>query len=97
MIPRGKGGDCILATSLAAIEKLLADMRYAIDNQKCTPIRRKPNMDTLARLGITWSDAFDKMYELTSADYIKGPEDDRNEPTTDKVWVFKKHAYGAVL
>ena len=54
-------------------------------------------MDTLAQLGITWQHAFNEMYELTSSDYHAGPEQDRDFPDSDSLWVFKKVVNGQII
>lgn len=41
------------------VQKILSDMRYAIDNKKFYPINRRKNLDTLAHLGISWDAADD--------------------------------------
>ena len=47
-------------------------------------------MDTLAQLGLTWQDAKDEIYALTPQEYFKGPEIDRDFPSSDRFWIFKK-------
>ena len=80
-----------------AIKKILSDMRSAIDRHKIVLAPRKKNMDTLARLGLTWQDAQDEIYSLTEADYHQGPMLDRNDTTSDHLWVFKKRIEGEVI
>ena len=80
-----------------AITKILSDMRSAIDRHKIVLAPRKKNMDTLARLGLTWQDAQDEIYSLTEADYHQGPMLDRNDTTSDHLWVFKKRIDGEVI
>lgn len=82
-----------MTASLADIEKVLADMRNAIDSKQYTLINRKKNMDTLARLGITWHDAVAGIYTLTSADYYSGPEVDYDFALSDYLWVFKQYVF----
>jgi len=86
-----------LAALIADINKILTDMRNAIDNHKYIPVFRKKNLDTLAILGITWSDALEEIYSLTSSDYDSGPEIDRDRPLSDSLWVFKKNVYGSLI
>lgn len=74
----------------ADIQKLLSDMRYGLDNRVFIPICRKKNLDTLAQLGLTWDDAKDEIYGLTVSDYVSGPDIDRDYPSSDKFWKFKK-------
>lgn len=90
-------GDDFLGALIADINKILADMRNAIDNHKYIPVFRKKNLDTLAILGITWSDALEEIYSLTSSDYDSGPEIDRDRPLSDSLWVFKKNVYGSLI
>lgn len=52
-----------------AIKRILSDMRTAIDRHKFVLAPRKKNMDTLARLGLTWQDAKDEIYSLTEKDH----------------------------
>ena len=86
-----------MATSIADIDALLLNLRYAIDNNMVVVIHRRKNMDTLARLGILWSDAIKEIYKLTSADYISGPIADNDRPNSDLLWVFKKYLYGEII
>lgn len=46
------------------VQKILSDMRYAIDNKKFYPINRRKNLDTLAHLGISWDAAKEEIYDL---------------------------------
>lgn len=71
------------------VEKILKDMRSAWRMNKIDLIPRKKNMDTLALMGLLPSDAKDAMYGLTYSDYVKGPEEDRDDPQSDRLWVFK--------
>ena len=72
-------------------------MYWLFSNRKYIPINRKKNLDTLAQLGILWSDAITEIYKLTSADYNSGPEIDRDRPSSDNFWIFKKHIYGDAI
>lgn len=82
---------------IADIEKILGDMRLAIDAGKFQPIPRQKNMNTLATLGISWEDAKAEIYGLTASEYFQGPEVDRDFPSTDLFWVFKKNIGGQVI
>lgn len=86
-----------MAAPMKEIEKILADMRYAIDNHKYRLVERKKNMDTLARLGIMMSDAVEEIYGLTPSDYYSGPMIDRDRPLSDRLWVFKKGISGSII
>ncbi len=73
----------------AAIRKVLADMRSAIDCGKFQPICRSKNMKTLAKLGLTWEDVKDAIYSLTDKEYRRGPMQDSDDPSSDFFWEFK--------
>lgn len=73
-----------------AIQNFLNDVRSAIDHNKFYPINRHKNMQTLSSLGISWETAKDEIYTLTAADYYCGPKVDRDYPTSDYFWEFKK-------
>ena len=83
--------------STAEIQKILADMRAAIDNGKFQPINRKKNMDTLALLGLTWRDAKYEIYSLSERHYRRGPMEDRDDPESGFFWEFKKNVDGNVM
>lgn len=76
------------------VQKILSDMRYAIDNRKFYPINRRKNLDTLAHLGISWNAAKEEIYDLKEEDYKSGPSVDRDDPSSDHFWVFKKKVDG---
>ena len=76
------------------VQKILSDMRYAIDNKKFYPINRRKNLDTLAHLGISWDAAKEEIYDLKEEDYKSGPSVDRDDPSSDHFWVFKKKVGG---
>lgn len=75
--------------SVAGIQLALSDMRKAIDAGKFQPINRKKNLDTLAQLGISWEETKDEIYNLEEKDYFSGPEADRDDPSSDVLWIFK--------
>ena len=83
--------------SLAEIQKILGDMRTAIDSGKFQPIHRRKNLDTLARLGITWADAKEEIYALSASHYRRGPMEDRDIPGSDHFWEFKKRVMGEMI
>lgn len=76
------------------VQKILSDMRYAIDNKKFYPINRRKNLDTLAHLGISWDAAKEEIYDLKEEDYKSGPSVDRDDPSSDHFWFFKKKVDG---
>lgn len=79
------------------VEKVLEDMRWALDNGKTSPIDRAKNINTLTQLGITWSVAKRTLYSLTSRDYISGPDVDRDYPDSDRFWKFRKKLSGEYI
>ena len=90
MIPP-KRGDHSMRSPRADVEHILRDMRFALQNNKMSVVRRDKNMRTLAQKGWLWSDVKVAMMALTYKDYIKGPETDRDEPASDMFWIFKPH------
>jgi hypothetical protein len=52
--------------------------------------RRPENMATLAHLGMTLTDAHDRILGLTPADYLEGPTP-RSEDSSQEAWVFGLH------
>lgn len=86
-----------MPASKSDIQALLADVRKSIDAGRFIPVCRLKNMNTLALLGITWKDAKDEIYGLTDANYVSGPEIDRNYPNSDKLWIFKKIVLNHVI
>lgn len=84
--------------SVIEIQRILSDLRTALDAGKYEPVRnRQKNKNTLARLGLTWQDAKDEIYDLEPQHYFQGPSTDRDYPSSDKFWVFKKRVEGEVL
>ena len=83
--------------SVTDIQQILSDLRTAIDAGKFIPIERQKNKNTLAQLGITWQDAKNEIYELEARHYFQGPSIDRDRPSSDKFWVFKKRVDGEVI
>ena len=86
-----------MAASSADIQKILADMRCALSQKAFEGIPRKKNMNTLARLGLTWEDVKQEMYDLSEQEYYQGPSVDRDNPASDLFWVFKKRIEGNVI
>lgn len=77
-------------SSQEIVETVLAGMKSALLRGKFYLVRRDKNADTLAELGLTLFDVCDTLSELTFANYVKGPEADRDYPASDKLWVFKQ-------
>jgi hypothetical protein len=90
-------GGGLLAASEQVINRILADMRAALDAKKIVFEDRMKNLDALAKLGLTKEDAYDEIYELSPDNYISGPSIDRDFPTEDKFWVFKKIVIGHLM
>ena len=90
------GGDISVATS-TAIQKILQDLRSAIDQKNYTIYPRSEYKNTLAKLGLTPGDALDEIYTLEEQHYYKGPMIDRDFPKSDHLWVFKKRIEGEVV
>lgn len=83
--------------SPASVSDYLDDVRKGIDSGKFIPVCRRKNMITLSRLGILWEDAKEEIYNLTPGDYFQGPEIDRDDPSSDYFWMFKKVVLGHLL
>lgn len=79
-----------MISSKCDVEHILLDMRTAIDVGKFYPINRTKNKNSLSQLGLLWQDVKEEIYQLTYDNYISGPDIDRNYPSTDKFWKFKK-------
>lgn len=80
-----------MRSSSADVERFLADVRKAIQTKNCE-IREKRwrFFETLEWLGWTEQDAIDCIAQLRYGDYIKGPEEDENERSSEPYWMFKK-------
>lgn len=79
------------------VEKVLNDLRSAIRMNLTYFVERPKNLYTLSYLGLRVSDVYDELPNLTYADYIKGPEEDRDKPGSDMLWFFKKKICGQLL
>lgn len=72
------------------IERVLKDMREAIQAEKFVFVKRRKNIDTLTELGLMPEDIPDEFMDLSCSEYIKGPEQDRDRKESDCFWIFKK-------
>lgn len=81
----------------SGIERILCDMRLAIDSKKFFMENRKKNLDTLAILGYTKDDMLDEIYDLKYTEYFRGPVPDRDYPKDDDFWEFKRIIEGRVV
>lgn len=79
------------------IERVLEDMREAIQAGKFVFVERRKNIDTLTELGLLPDDIRDELMDLSCSEYIKGPEEDRDRKQADYFWVFKKKISGQVI
>lgn len=79
------------------VNKVLADMRAAIQLGRIDVVDRGSYLNTKALLGILDSEVFDVLTNLTHQNYVKGPEIDDDYPTSDKFWVFKSLLLGTVI
>lgn len=79
------------------VEYFLNDVKTAVQNDAVIPINRDKNIRSLATLGITWSDALEEISSLDYEHYIEGPEIDRDQPSSDYLWVFKKRVLGEMI
>ena len=84
-------------SSQVDVEKILSDMRNALQQGKFFFAHRSKNMATLSALGLLMSDVRDELLNLSFSDYINGPEIDYGFPTSDRLWVFKKSISGQVI
>lgn len=73
----------------ADVERVLRDMRFALQNNKMSVVPREKNRKTLSQRGWLWRDVKVAMMALTYKDYISGPEPDRTDPSSDMLWIFK--------
>ena len=83
-----------MAFSDAIVSAFLEDVRKGINAGKFIPVNRRKNLYSLAYIGITWDDAKEEIYGLSVGDYISGPETDRDDPSSDYFWKFKKYVAG---
>lgn len=90
------GGDTSVATS-KAIQKILEDLRSAIDQKKIFVYPRSSYKNTITQLGLTHPDVLDELYTLEERHYHKGPMLDDKFPKSDHLWVFKKRIEGEMI
>jgi hypothetical protein len=82
--------------SAAEVDHFLERFRKAINEGRWTFVWRDKNLECLAGLGISVQSAKDILLELTNADYIAGPEADR-DGTEGEIWKFTKVELGELL
>jgi len=71
------------------VEKVLADMRSALDAGKVAIVNRQKTNQTLIDLNLTVKDMIAELKALTYDNYCSGPEIDRDRKEADKLWIFK--------
>ncbi len=76
------------------VDAFLNDMRAAIKAGRYAFIPRRKNLQTLAAHGLLLADVLDELMHLTFANYISGPETDRDRPSSDPFWIFKSSIEG---
>lgn len=86
-----------MRSSRDEVERIIRDMRLALQSNRMTVVPRDKNMKTLARKGWQWRDVKEAMMALTYEDYQKGPESDHDHPASDMLWVFKPNIDGDVF
>lgn len=82
-------GDDVVRSCQADVERVLSDMRKAIQHKNIAHIDREKNRRTLALLGRTWADFESELLRLSFSHYISGPEQDYDRPQEDYFWIFK--------
>jgi len=75
--------------STSEVDYFLDKLKQAVNEGRCSFVHRKKNLDDLSRLGISVKSAKAELTELTSTDYISGPEPDRNG-SKGEIWIFGK-------
>lgn len=76
-----------IALFLAEAKRLLSEGHYDF-------VPRRKNLQALARHGLTIIDAKNELFELTVADYYKGPKQDFDSNKPGDIWEFKKNVDG---
>ncbi len=79
------------------VENMLCDMREALGQDNFHFVNRRKNLNSLMSLGLKLIDVKEALNELTYTDYIRGPEIDRDFPSTDKLWIFKKRIINEIF
>ena len=73
------------------VNRLLCDVRKAIEENRSSLVSREKNMATLAHFGWRLSEVKEELSNLTYSNYVSGPEIDRAEPKSDNLWIFKSY------
>jgi len=70
-----------------AINAFLKRFKMKMSSEGMVLVRRKPNLDSIARLGFTLDEVERVVLGLTEKNYVKGPEAD-NDGSAGEIWVF---------
>src|SRR5919206_1616327 len=70
-----------------AINGFLKRFKMKMSSEGLVFIRRKPNLDSIARLGFTVDEVERVILGLTEKNYAKGPESD-DDGSAGEIWVF---------
>lgn len=76
--------------SASDIIRFLNNAKTLIQSGHFTFIPRKKCMQSLARHGLTISEAKDHLLTLTTENYYKGPKPDKDPDKPGNIWEFKK-------
>lgn len=82
-------------SSREAVRAFLEVLKRAVSEFGLPVVSRTENNRTLAQLGLTKKNQEDIVFGLTPADYVKGPEPDRDQP--GEIWVFGKRVEKCLL
>ena len=80
--------------STSEIALFLEEMKRLISSGKFDFIPRRKNMQALAHLGLTITDAKNEILGLVVGDYYKGPKQDFDPNRPGDIWEFKKDIDG---
>ncbi len=80
--------------SIEDITAFLVKVKRLLSAGKYDFVPRRKNMQALARLGLTISDAKNEILELAAGDYYKGPKQDFDPNRPGDIWEFKKNIDG---
>lgn len=82
-------------SSKEAVLAFLEVLKRAVAEFGLFVVPRSENNNTLKQLGLTKRNQEDIIFSLTPADYVKGPEEDRDKP--GEIWVFGKRVGKCLL
>jgi len=79
-----------------AIKICMYRIRELIQNGRVVFVSRQKNRQTLFDFGLRKEDVFQKLLELQVADYISGPETDKNK-SDGQIWKFCHPVSGIII